>query len=780
MNSDDLSAARMELERALVTEQPVESLRGLADPYDLHLLFCLELCAIVRWGAGCPTDPGRLLSVAQQAAQVGTIPVATPVALRNTLKQLETRLYRASAWEPTRPLWWIPLPEPNFAEQLWEGLQNESHSLSSVLSQSGLSTAVADSSDAHPWLTIPSLLAARLTRTLHEELESAYGAGQLQLERGSVGPDGSDSPSRADFVGYFSGMEQGLLETLPTVAVVVQWLLHASCTILQTTVSASDLFAPQSVMIARYPAPSSGYHPHIDNPSQQHQNKRCFTLVVYLNGPEQECVSGDLALWAPGRPTTDPPTVVFPARSGSAVLFASRTIPHQVKPLQLGPARWALTLWFHDAPTGARILAAPPELTIRDALLPIESPPLPPDVILFHELNESDPAGDLVARSGRCNNPRVGLVSTVYSGGFFLDAWCEHHIDLGFEHLVLIFDRLEEPQEAADAKRLTAKYPATLLTVWSGAEVAASRWPRICEDPNQPKLLRLAQAGSSAHAVAARQTLNASAALQAAKGGELGGAPLDWLLHLDGDELFYLQGNGRGGNTLWRHFAAVSQAKLQLLRYVNHELLLPNSVGRPPYFKVNPRLAAARFGRLGWSRTARDLHMTQSDRRPYFNSYHNGKSAVFVPAGRAAAGVHSWSLSTGRGATHTRFLAGPAILYLHCSSREAFRRKYLAKAESPTPPGPLLFEPSPMEVVALDLILSLERAGADKRMIEKRLDELYDKLTSFNESERNILDESGLIIRPQLKWQVSANAGASPAGWAQREKAMARQTLVKR
>ena len=752
----------MELERVLVTEKPVSNLRGLADPYDLHLLFCLELCAIVRWGAGGPTDPGRLLSVAQQAAQAGTIPVATPVALRNTLKQLETRLHRASAWEPARPLWWTPLPEPNSLEQLWEGLQNQSHSFSPVLSQSDLSTAFADPPDAHPWLTVPSLLAAHLTRTLHEELESAYGAGRLQLERGSVGPDGSDSPSRADLVGYFSGMEQGLLETLPTVAVVVQWLLHAFRTILQTAISTSDLFAPQSAMIARYPAPSSGYRPHIDNPSPQHQNGRCFTLVAYLNGPEQECVGGDLALWAPGRRTSDPPTAVFPARSGSAVLFASRTIPHQVRPLQLGPARWALTLWFHDAPARARILAAPPELTIRDALLPVENPPLPPDVILFHELHESDPAGELVVRSGRRNNPRVGLVSTVYVGGLFLDAWCEHHVDLGFDHLVLIFDRLEEPQEAADAERLAAKYPATLVTVWSGAEVAANRWPRICEDPDARELLRFAHAGSSAHAVAARQTLNASAALRAAKGVELGGAPLDWLLHLDGDELFYLQGNGRGGETLHRHFAAVFGAKLQLLRYVNHELLLPNPLGRQPCFKLNPRLAAARFGRLGWSRIAKDLRMTQSDPRPYFNSYYNGKSAVFVPAGRAAAGVHSWSLSTGRGATHTRFLAGPAILHLHGSSREAFRRKYLAKAKSPIPSGPLLFEPSPMEVAALDLILSLERAGADKRMIEKCLDELYDKLTSFTESERKILDEAGLIIRPQLRWPVSASGSQAP------------------
>ncbi len=582
VSTDHVSAARIEFERSLLTSNPVPKLRDLGDPFDLHLLFCLELCAIVRWGPSGPISPPRLLSVAQQAARLGTIPVATPISLRNTLKQLETRLHQASAWQPSVPLWWNPLPVPTSLELLWERLQSESHSFSTVLSHSGLSANFAHSPGRHlsganrskashceanqsqanqsqanqsqanqpqanqpqanqpqanQWISSPSLIAAPLVRALHRELESAYQSGKLHLERGTVGPHGTDSPSRADYAGYFSGTEQALIETLPTTAVAVQWLLHALCPTIQKAIPASDLFAPRNVMIAHYPAPSTGYHRHIDSPSDQHQSGRRYTLVVYLNGPEQECVGGDLALWAPNRSTSEPPTAVFSARSGSAVIFDSRTIPHQVSQLQHGPARWALTLWLHAAPARARTLSAPPELTLRDALLPLESPPLPTGRVLFHELpfreirfheNDGDPAGVLVVRPAGNDTPRAGLVSTVYRGGPLLDAWCWHHIELGFDHLVLIFDRLEEPQEAAAAARLTAKYSATQLTVWSGAEASRDRWPQICQDPDQHELLRFAHSGSSSHAVAARQTLNAGAALQAAKRDELGGTPLDW------------------------------------------------------------------------------------------------------------------------------------------------------------------------------------------------------------------------------------------------------------
>ena len=214
------------------------------------------------------------------------------------------------------------------------------------------------------------------------------------------------------------------------------------------------------------------------------------------------------------------PAEILAARGGSAILFDSRTIVHEVRPLREGPARWALTFWFNDAPQQPSLSPPLPTLTTTDVLLPIAAPPLPPDTVLFHELDEDSVGGTISVRPTgtprpRANppGPRAGLVSTVYRGGRDLDAWCEHHFSLGMEHIVLIFDHLDEPGEAADAARLSSIYPPSRLTVWSGAQLMEEDWPSIPAGPDVAELKRLARSGSSSAAVAARQTLNASAAL---------------------------------------------------------------------------------------------------------------------------------------------------------------------------------------------------------------------------------------------------------------------------
>jgi hypothetical protein len=244
--------------------------------------------------------------------------------------------------------------------------------------------------------------------------------------------------------------------------------------------------------------------------------------------------------------------------------------------------------------------------------------------------------------------------------------------------------------------------------------------------------------------------MNASTALQAAKASALGERPLDWLLHLDLDELLHLEGAGRGGSTLGDHFGAASGAGFNLIRYLNHELLAPHQPGHPSRFKVNPRLAAARLGPAGWTMLVQHLSMSQTDTRPYFNGYLNGKSAVRVRAGLAAAGVHGWTVEASPPGEGSCLLAGPSVLHFHFASPEVFRHKYLNKAASPQPPGPRPFEPSPAETEALSLIRSLERAGADQATIAARLDELYHKLTGFSESEVELLEEAGLILTPEI------------------------------
>ncbi len=717
------------LERSMAAPDAPDEMLRQAGPDDLHLAFAYELALLVRQGpAGVATapSPAALLGLAQRMAEIGALAWSTPVELRQRLARLETELREAGAWHPDQPLWWSPLPPPTPAEELWAGLDET------------LKPSAAEASS--PWHVYPQLVAPEALVEIAQEIEEAHAGGRLGLEYGGIGADGQRAPQRSDEVAYLSGLEPALLAAAARLAVLLQWLLGRFATHLAESIPDRVLQAPATAMLARYPAPSVGYRPHLDNPGGPVDNGRAFAFILYLNPPGSECVGGEIALWPPGVRITNPPDIVLPPRGGSAVLFDARAVPHQVKPLQPGPPRWSLVLWLQDG--RPREDTSIPALTVTDALQAIPNPPLPPDVLLVHELSGSD--GKIMARRKSAARPRVGLVTTVYRGGAGLDAWCEHHFGLGFDHAVLVFDHLDEPAEAADATRLRARYSEERLTLWSGAEAQAARWPELPPFPERDQLLEWAEAGAASFAHASRQALNASAALAAARTGELGGAPLTWLLHLDADEWFWLEGDARGGATLLDHFAAASAAGLSLVRYINHELLLPWQPGAPPRFKVNPRLAVTRHGPSGWQALVAALRMGQTDPRPWFIGYHNGKSAVAVAHGLAAAGVHGWHLEASQG---EELVAGPSILHFHRPSPEAFHRKYLAVAsarwEKPQP-----FEPSPAEEAALSLLRSLE--SADPAVVERELAALYKRLTSFTGAEIAVLEEAGLVLAPRL------------------------------
>jgi hypothetical protein len=754
-----LRQRQIALERMLTgSAQPVSYLAALGSPQDLHLLFYVQLCTTVRMGPAADSGltPHRILSVAQQAAGRGFLPLSTLSALRQCLHELQSKLVQAGAWRPDEPLWWHPLPLPTPLEDLWRGWREAADApfglpLEEQIARALTSVNTSAGTPAGPgYLALPRFLDRSLARQLHREATAAYSDGVLALKQGGVGSSDRISASRWDWIGFFSGTEPALLQHAPTLAAFVQWCLAHLGDRLADVVPGKEPFPPQKVMLARYPAPSGGYAAHLDNPGEPNDNGRTLTLVVYLNPPEEACGGGELAVWAPEAGEGDPAVELLAAQGGSAILFDSRTIVHEVRPLREGPARWALTFWFNDAPQQPILLPTLPRLTTTDGLLPIDAPPLPAGTVLFHELDEESVEGTITVRPVGTPRPHAGLVSTVYRGGSQLDAWCEHHFALGMEHIILIFDHLADPAEAADADRLASIYPPSRLTVWSGERLVEEDWPGVPAGPEVTELKQLACLGSSSAAVAARQTMNASAALQSAKAGALGERPLDWLLHLDLDELFYLEGAGRGGGTLGDHFAAASTAGFSLIRYLNHELLAPHQHGLPPRFKVNPRLAAARLGPAGWTMLVQHLSMAQSDTRPYFNGYLNGKSAVRVRAGVAAAGVHGWTVAAGTPDERGCLLAGPSILHLHFSSPEAFRLKYLSKAASPEPSGPRPFEPSPAERAALGLIHSLQRAGADQTTIVARLDQLYSELTGFSESEVELLEEAGLFLTPEI------------------------------
>lgn len=742
------------LERSMAEPEEVADELRRASPADLHVAFAYELALLVRGGPGSAggealPSPAALLGLAQRAAAAGAVSWLTPAMLREQLARLEADLHDAGVWDPEAPLWWCPLPVRTAAEELWATLEESA----------GKTAALVEALAAAGWRIDPCLIPAGSLNEIAAEIEAAYASGRLPLESGGIGRGGRRAPQRSDEVAYLTGREPDLLAAAPRLAVLIQWLLGrfaADVADIEESLPGRRYQAPAKVMLARYPAPSAGYRPHLDNPGGREDNGRALTCVVYLNSPGRECAGGELALWSPGTAVTASPGALHAPLGGSAALFASRTVPHQVLPLHEGPARWALTLWFQDglspaAPDPGVPRSPIPGITAMDALQAIPDPKLPPGVLLVRELDDERAGGTILVWRKDAARPRAGLVTTVYRGGELLDRWCEHHFGTGLDHLVLVFDHLEEPAEAADAARLRARYPAERLTLWSGAEVKAARWPALPPFGQREQLLEWAEAGAASFAVASRQALNASAALAAARTDVLGGAPLDWLLHLDADEWLWLEGAGRGGATLHDHFAAASAAGRVLLRYTNHELLLPWQPGAPPRFKVNPRLAADRLGSGGWQALVSALRMAQTDPRPYFTGYTNGKSAVAVAHGLAAAGVHGWHLDEPRGEAAagkgSPMLAGPSILHVHRSTPEAFRAKYLGMAAVRWE-GPRPFEPCPAEEAALALLRS---SSSDPAVVERELDALYRRLTSFTGPELDLLAEAGLILVPKVE-----------------------------
>jgi len=783
---------------------PVPALRRLGSPSGVDRLVRATLVAAVRRGPAADHEgwgPARLLGVAGRGAQSGALPAATAPALRGLLEDLEERLHGEGLWRPDVPLWWRPLPEPRTPERVWSALEatlaplDAGEAGGAWPSAEELAGALASPAGTG-WAVIDSGLDEELVSAMHRELATLGRGDVLELARGGVGSEDRASSARSDRVAYLTGLEPELLGSAPSVATLAQWLLHGLARRVAASLATGpiDLHAPMSAMLARYAAPSRGFAPHLDNPGGEQDNARAVTVVAYLNAPHAPCSGGELSLWGPGRSGPDTgPRVVAPA-GGTLALFDSRRVVHEVLPLEPGPDRWTMVVWLSDAAHPLPVLPDPPVPTPAEVLEPLggeaDDVPVPEGTVVIRTLPRAESSRAAPERSeaehgaavravpgrrARAQLPRVGIVCTTDRPGRRLEAWCRHHLALGVDHLLVVLDRptagsrtaAEADAEVDEVSQEIRKLAVRLdggsgrITVWS-AEEAASRW----DEADGSGLSEAARQGRATHAVAARQTLNATAALVAARRGELGrggtrasGPSLDWLLHLDDDELIFPEGRARGGASLGEHFAALdtlcreAPGTYSAVRYPNHELLLTRQSAGAARFKRNPRVGAGRLGPVGWRRLIEALEMEQGGLRPYFRAYWNGKSAVAVERGRSAAGVHGWRLEGSTVATECPLVAGPSILHVHLPSPEAFRDKYLgvavAGAVAPSDGG-RPFPPSPLEERTVGLIREAWDAGASEAELAARLDALYAEELCLGADAVELLDAAGLLFEVDL------------------------------
>ncbi|WP_299611663.1 hypothetical protein [uncultured Tateyamaria sp.] len=203
--------------------------------------------------------------------------------------------------------------------------------------------------------------------------------------------------------------------------------------------------------------------------------------------------------------------------------------------------------------------------------------------------------------------PRRALTTTVHRPQRHFSTWCHYH--LRFFDIILLW--------ADDAEDLAALSPLAneRIVLRQGAQI--------------PHVSRLTQ-------TLLRQDANTNAALEDCQRRQM-----DWLLHIDDDELFRPL-----DPQLWDQNPEVSQ-----LHFVNHEAC--------PLWSADNPFSAIR-------------HFKKSGRLPFI-LYEGGKSAVRCKIGARADGPHRFSLAEGAGFVSR----GAEILHYGCYSYETWLRKYL-------------------------------------------------------------------------------------------------------
>ena len=239
---------------------------------------------------------------------------------------------------------------------------------------------------------------------------------------------------------------------------------------------------------------------------------------------------------------------------------------------------------------------------------------------------------------------KTALVTTLRNAGATLDYFVAYHLSVGFDHLFLFFD---DPDDALFERfeghpAITAvKNTARLRRRWLQTRSAAENYPFADRE------------------VMARQILNADVAVQMALHSDI-----DWLLHIDADELFYSP-----TESVADHFAGLSARGVEVARYLNHEAIPETSRVRNFFtevslFKRNRNAFTPQ--QANWFRNHFD------GQGLYFSFYDNGKAAGRVTGLTRPLGVHAFEVTT-KPICQTR---GPVILHFPCCGFDQFLAKY--------------------------------------------------------------------------------------------------------
>jgi len=240
---------------------------------------------------------------------------------------------------------------------------------------------------------------------------------------------------------------------------------------------------------------------------------------------------------------------------------------------------------------------------------------------------------------------RVGIVSMMREPGPVLTTFVNYHRNIGFTDFLILFDDPQDPDiDLARTLKGVMAIPVdhVVREAWQSL-----RYYEHCKDHVD-------------QTVGARQLLNIEYGFNVAL--ETG---IDWLLHIDIDELFYIKKNSLAG-----HLEMLSSAGKEAAAYYNYEAI-PEALDIDDYFhQVNifkkpiKLLQKQNIQRRGiWPQGRR-----------YFNFYNNGKSMVRVMPGVSPLGAHRWTHCE-RELEKVMFF-NPCILHYSVCGYKYFEQKY--------------------------------------------------------------------------------------------------------
>jgi hypothetical protein len=248
---------------------------------------------------------------------------------------------------------------------------------------------------------------------------------------------------------------------------------------------------------------------------------------------------------------------------------------------------------------------------------------------------------------------KVGIVTTVADAAEHIEFFIQYHLSIGIEHIFIFID-----DQCEETYRTAGRYSqATPLYV---DETLKEYWKNLpCYRSTEKRELRDTE-------VMVRQEYNAHLGFSLAKDFDL-----DWLLHIDVDELFF-----PNGNSLDDHYREMQIKGVGGCVYCNYEAI-PTKQQSECIYTATPFFKRNFFKRGHWffREDQRDfISATPWLSDFYFNYYQNGKSAANAHHELVVGDVHAmW----GNG-TQLKLLGqtDPIILHFPSITLKEFHKKY--------------------------------------------------------------------------------------------------------